>query len=413
MKRFTTDILIVGGGSAGLAAAIAASKNGSKVVLIEKNAYLGGKATAAEVGTICGLYAFSTENAAELAVKGFAREFAEQLKRLSETEAITNSSGLFFLPYAIEKYKELSWGLLYENGVHVLLDTVLKDIKVKDQFINEALLLSNDEHVHLSFKAIVDCTGNSLVSQLANQPLIPSDHFQAAAQVFTLSGLKESNESVLTMVLLREIAKAIHEGKLDASFDRLYLVPGSLKNESVSLKIAIPLEVKKDNHEQLRQKALSMIDDLITYLNANSTVFKRAKVEHIADEVGTRTDLRPVGKYILSEQDVIGCEKFENAIANGFWPIEEWGQHRSVRMHYLAENDHYQIPADCLMSLEISNLYFAGRGISADDKAIASARVMGTCLQTGYAAGRIASAQTFETPLNSIVKAIQEEQIFP
>lgn len=395
-----------------MAAAVAASKSGAKVTLIERNAYLGGKATAAEVGTICGLYVFSKEKDPTMGVGGFTREFVEQLQELSETPPMSNASGLHFLPYKIEKYKELSLALLTKHGVNVLLQTELKDLKVKNKQIEEALVFSNNEHVHLSFKTIIDCTGNSLVSRMAGLPFIASTTFQAAAQVFRISGLKEINETALGMVLMRETTKAIHENTLESYFDRVYVVPGSLKNGSVSLKMAVPIEVTKDNHALLKQKASVMIDQLMTFLQANNAVFKNAYVEHVADEVGTRTDLRPIGKYILTEQDVLEGKKFESAIANGFWPIEEWGQHRSVRMHYLAEKDHYQIPAECLMSLEISNLFFAGRGISADDKAIASARVMGTCLQTGYAAGKLAEAKTLEIPLDSAIRSIQEEQIF-
>lgn len=412
MKRFTTDILVVGGGSAGLAAAVAASKGGAKVVLIERNAYLGGKATAAEVGTICGLYSYSKESIVQMGVAGFAKEFAEALREESGTSSMSNSSGLHFLPYSIEKYKDLSLALLSEHDVKVLVNTELKDVKLKEDELVEALVLTNNSHLLLSFKAIIDCTGNSLVSQLAGQALIASTEFQAAAQVFTLSGINEKNESTLNMILMREIAKAIHEDKLENYFDRVYLVPGSLKDGTVRLKLAVPMDVKTDNHSQLRQKAVEMIDQLLTFLKETNAVFKSVTLTAIADELGTRTDLRPVGKYILTEKDVLSAKKFNNAIANGFWPIEEWGQHRTVKMQFFAENDHYQIPADCLISLNVNNLFFAGRGISADDKAIASARVMGTCLQTGYAAGKLALAKTLEIPINSIIKDIQDEQIF-
>jgi hypothetical protein len=412
LKKFATDVLIIGGGSAGIAAAISAAKSGVKVLLIERNEYLGGKATAAEVGTVCGLYVYSKEVDVKMGVSGFAREFAERLQEMSESTPMSNSSGLHFLPYSIEKYKELSLAELTKHGVNVFLQTELKDVKIKNDEVIEALVLSNNSHVHLSFKTIIDSTGNSLVSKLAGLPLITSASFQAAAQVFRISGLSEVNEALLGMILMRETAKAIQEKALEPYFDRVYVVPGSLNNGSVSLKLAVPLEVKKDNHTLLKEKAIEMIDQLMTYLCANNLSFKNTQVEHIADELGIRTDLRPKGKYILTEQDVLNCKKFDSAIANGFWPIEEWTLHRSVQMHYFKEKDHYQIPAECLISLDINNLFFAGRAISADDKAIASARVIGTCLQTGYAAGKLAASKTIEIPLDFAIKAIQEVQIF-
>ena len=78
-------------------------------------------------------------------------------------------------------------------------------------------------------------------------------------------------------------------------------------------------------------------------------------------------------------------------------------------MRYFEENNYYQIPADCLISKTLSNLFFAGRIISATDAAIASARVMGICLQTGYAAGKLAVGHCLKTPVNQTITLIQKE----
>jgi hypothetical protein len=108
---------------------------------------------------------------------------------------------------------------------------------------------------------------------------------------------------------------------------------------------------------------------------------------------------------------VLSCKKFENAIANCSWPIEIWEQNRRVNMRYFNLDDHYQIPADCLQSNSINNLFFAGRNISATDGAIASARVMGICLQTGYAAGCLAAATALDHSINETIRQIQNEQL--
>ncbi|HNU88717.1 MAG TPA: FAD-dependent oxidoreductase, partial [Ferruginibacter sp.] len=134
-------------------------------------------------------------------------------------------------------------------------------------------------------------------------------------------------------------------------------------------------------------------------------------IQHIAAEVGIRTGIRSVGKYILTEEDVLQCRKFENAVANASWPIEEWVQHRRVSMRYFAEHDFYQVPATCLQSATINNLFFAGRNISATEKAIASARVMGICLQTGYAAGCLAAATAAGLSQNDAIKQVQNGQL--
>ena len=81
-------------------------------------------------------------------------------------------------------------------------------------------------------------------------------------------------------------------------------------------------------------------------------------------------------------------------------------------MRYFNYDDFYQIPADCLKSNSLSNLFFAGRNISATDGAIASARVMGICLQTGFAAGALAANQIANTPEIDTIRAIQLKQFF-
>jgi hypothetical protein len=139
--------------------------------------------------------------------------------------------------------------------------------------------------------------------------------------------------------------------------------------------------------------------------------FKNASVQHIAPEVGIRIGQRSIGKYILAEEDVLTCKKFDDAIANAAWPIEEWEQHRRVKMRYLNLDDFYQVPARCLQSNHITNLFFAGRNISASDGAIASARVMGICLQTGYAAGFMAAGSALNLPLEDSIKHIQNAQL--
>ena len=110
-----------------------------------------------------------------------------------------------------------------------------------------------------------------------------------------------------------------------------------------------------------------------------------------APEVGFRTGYRGLGRETLSPEMVANCTKHPEGIANGAWPIEYWKPGEQAEMEFFVDGDYYQIPAGCLESQFAKNLYFAGRNISATPRALASARVMGTCLQTGYAAGTLAA----------------------
>ena len=408
-----TDVLVVGGGAAGVAAAVAAARNGSKVTLLERNAYLGGKATAAEVGTVCGLYAFSKSEIPKYIVKGFAKEFADALQKGSGTTPLHNNEGLHYLPYDIEIFKNNCLQFLSENNVAVYLNTILEKVNINNNNIESVSIKTSDQIIQCSVKSVVDCSGDAAISRAADLEIISSDHYQAAAQVFSLENVHEENEARLGMILMKALRYAIDEKKVPDFFDRVYIVQGSLKNNCVSLKLGIPVSVtyQPGNLEEINSSANDFIKDLTGFLVKNVPTFKNAFIKSIAPEAGIRVGTRSMGKYILTEEDIISCRKFDNAIANGSWPIEEWEQHKRVKMRYFNHDDYYQVPATCLQSKTIKNLFMAGRNISATDAAIASARVMGTCLQTGYAAGFLAVANALGIGEQDVINSIQNHQL--
>lgn len=408
-----TDVVIVGGGAAGVAAAVAVAGKGLQVVLIERNLFLGGKATAAQVGTVCGLYKFSKTNQPEYIVKGFAKNFAEELARQSGSTSLSNAGGLHYLPYDIEAFKNICIELLATNKVDVYFNSIVKSVEVNKGRIKSICIEREDENITIYLKSIIDCSGESIVSKAAGLPLIESENYQAAAQVFTLQNIAEVTEASLGMILKKELQLAIDGHKLADHYDRVYIAQGSLKNNCVSLKVGLPVAVTHtpENLAALKSAALLMAGTLTTYLTEHVPVFKNASLLSIAPEVGIRVGVRSTGKYILTAADVLNCNKFDDAIANGSWPIEEWEQNKRVKMRYGKPNDYYQVPAGCLQSNTVKNLLMAGRNISATDGAIASARVMGICLQTGYAAGLLAAGNVLDISQEEIIKIIQNGQL--
>jgi hypothetical protein len=304
--------------------------------------------------------------------------------------------------------------LVQEKNVNILLNSQVEEVEIANQLVRSITIKTKNTITQINCKSIIDCSGNSCISQLAKLPLIKNEKYQAAAQIFSLKGISETTESNLNLVVLKELKKALLNNQLNDSYKNITIVQGSYHHGSVNFKLGIPIAVSntKDNLEKLREKAIEMIHHFTNHFTNHVELFKNASIQHIAAEVGVRVGVRPVGKYILNEEDVLSCKKHDTAIANCSWPIEEWEEHKGLKMRYFNLDDYYQIPADCLISSQISNLFFAGRNISATDEAIASARVIGTCLQTGYAAGIIASETILQTPLPNTIKAIQAKQIF-
>jgi hypothetical protein len=389
------DVLVVGAGSAGIAAAVAAARKGASVVLLERHSFAGGKATGAEVGTICGLYNHSKQKESKYVCAGFAKEFAERLSRMDSSKPLSNPMGLHYLPYNPFSFKLLCDKYLKEENIEIGYHSVACNAETRNEKIHSLDAIVFDRKLTFYPAAVVDCSGEGIVSALLAEPLIEEETYQAAAQVFTLHNCKASDEAVLGMSLIKAVRKGIDEKKLDEYFDRVSIVPGSLKNGSVQIKLGIAHVISNEENKssELEIFSRSIVNKLCVFLFAEMESFRNAGLSSVAVEAGIRTGRRPKGKYILNAQDVLSCRKFDDAVANCSWPIEMWGQDKRVSMKYFKEEDFYQIPADCLRSPNIENLFYAGRAISATDEAIASARVIGICLQTGSAAGEMAAAK--------------------
>jgi hypothetical protein len=386
------DVLVAGGGSAGIAAAVAAAREGARVILLEKNSYTGGKATASYVGTICGLYYRSEQSEAVYVSEGFAREFAERVRARSKTNPVSNKMGLHFLPYHPLDFKLAGDDLIREEAIQVFFHTTVSGVRMQGHKIEAVEAISYDRALTIRPGAVIDCTGEALVSRLSGNPMIESEEYQASAQVFALDRVEAISEANLGMVLIKEIQQAILAGLLPEVYNRVSIVPGSFREGIAYLKIGIPHAIgnKLNKISLLELSARQMVEQLASFLIQKVPAFQHSRIIDIAPEVGIRTGQRARGKYILTADDVLNTHKYEKSAAKGAWPVEFWDLGKRVQMKFFPYNTYYDIPEDCLIASECTNLFFAGRNISATEEAIASARVIGTCLQTGFSAGTIA-----------------------
>lgn len=386
--------MVVGAGSAGVAAAVAAAESGARVLVIERNPFAGGKATAAMVGTVCGLYLTSKKDEALWAMGGFAREFAEQLAKESNSSPEKFFGQLHFLPYTIQAFKDVCAQYLAHSNMEVWWSASLKSVAHSASGIERLAVLQNGEEKLVYPTTVVDCSGEAVVSQLAGPDWVAGGENQAAAQVFSMRGLAAIPAEAIHFTLSVALRRATSAGKLPAEFAALSVVPGSYRNGSALFKLPLEAEVTNDlrQREQMQLDAEKKVSELVSFLVQHVPLFENAELESMAPEVGFRTGYRSLGKSTLNEEDVLQSVLHPEGIANGAWPIEFWNAGAPVKMTMFEESAYYQIPASCLESKNAKNLYFAGRNLSATPKAMASARVMGTCLQTGYAAGKLAAA---------------------
>jgi hypothetical protein len=409
MDNIDGDIIVVGAGSAGIAAAVAAAESGMNVVLVERYGFTGGLATAAEVGTICGVY-YRTEgihHAPCYAVQGFARQFSEAVMNKSRRQPCVFSEGLHFIPYQPDVFHHQAVLALKQAGVKLLLHTSVVSVVIMEGKITELILNTRDRVFCAKPQSVVDCSGNAQISMLSGLSVMKQPDNPAAAFVFKVIGLPDMDARTLSLNLIRWIKRGIEQGAIDQPCEKISLVPASVHQGLGLFKLGLSNCSSLSEYEI---EARSRSDELVNYLRDADPLLKALSIVSMAAQVGLRIEARHEGMAVLDENHVMSCAKPRDGVAVGAWPIEYWGDDRKPDMSYFKANDHYLISAGTLVSKHVDNLFFAGRTMSATERAIASARVIGTCLSTGYASGKLAAEYVQKGSWETAIKTIRVQQ---
>ena len=375
-----------------MAAAMAAQRYKASYIVLERAPQMGGKASNAMVGTICGAYMRSSAPAPRWAIGGYARDLCEMLAEASGTTPERGVNGLWYLPYAMDAFTRVFSPACFFSEPGLRKDSIVSGCTLQDGAIATVEVRRKQEVYSIAPRAVVDCTGNGTITRLCGGAMIEEALYQAPTQVFFMEGVKAVDQRMLEFAIMRALARTYGpNGSFIPGVKHICSLQGSLNNGRVGVKVTLQQRVRPDEdfvalNAQGREFALRTA----AFLRANVEAFDRATVQVIAPEIGVRTEPRPLGRVVLDEAHVLGAKKCADGIAVGAWPIEHWGDGTAADMQWIAEDDWYEIPADALTSAGIPGLYFGGRGISATEQAIASARVMGTCFSTGYGAGLLA-----------------------
>jgi hypothetical protein len=351
------DIAVIGSGAAGIAAAVAAARAGRTTLLLDKNSASGGTGGFSGLTTLCGLY----DDAGNFLNGGFAREFAEAI-----TETAPLKMGrVWALPYRPEKFCEAAEVFFASTPQ---LQTRWNTPLVR----HCGIVVQNDCIVSLNginVGAVIDCSGSAEVALAVGAECLATDETtQASAVIFPLHNVaREMLTPAAAAQVLLPLARA---GFSPLNFQ------SNLEPNSVTAKFT-------GQPEQVPQ--------LIEFLRTRVRGFENCSTPLKEFSVARRAGRMIVGEYVLTGADVLAGKKFPDAVARCAWPIEQWNMEGIVKYRYLPPGTHYEIPARSLRAAKIKNLFMAGKTISADADAIASARVMGCCLATGAAAGNLAA----------------------
>lgn len=402
MRSLEYDVAIVGGGAAGVAAAVAASRTGAQCVLIERAPYLGGTATHCGVSSFCGFYA-GGESEVQI-VKGIGEEVLSRLRALGEdTSPCRTLMGNRIIPFDPEVLKLALEQLVLEHKVRLLLDAHLTDVTLGENRIR-SLTVSDDMGLFtVSAKAFVDTTGDGNLAHLAHAPTKFGDeagHAQMATLEMRLGGVPRD-----IRVTPEEIARALEKARA-AGYGPMTKMraPLWLAQRGCVANLALPnYELRSLDADSLTRAQCAAREMAHVYARALRDFLPGMENSYLLStgpRIGIRESRRICCEQELSEASILRGDKAEKtSIARGAWPLEN---HRCLtdmsENRAMERGSWYGIPLGCLKAVKPDNLWCAGRDMSAEHGALASVRVMGTCFATGHAAGCAAALGALGLP---------------
>ena len=389
MKKY--NLIVAGGGLAGVAAAIGAAREGLSVLLIEKSGCLGGAMSNSLVFPF--MYYWTDDSDSKnrkYLCKGI---FAEMVERVKQYNSSCNDT--IFKP---EYFKLVLDDMITEAKVDVLFHSAVFEVKSENRCIKSVSLTTVSGVLTIEADFFVDATGDGNLFTLAGcdyQLGRDGDGLcQPMTTCFRMCGVdieqfqKDRNK-------LQELYKKYQqEGKITNPRENILVFTGIgdgvlhfnttriIKHDPTN-----PFDVSKAEIAARRQ-----IHEMAAFLKENSTAFENSTVISIANDIGIRESRKLKGVHILTEEELKNLVEFEDAIALGNYDIDIHNPSGTGTSHYYFKSgEYYQIPYRSLLPKEYDNLLVAGRCISTTHEAQASIRIMPICACLGEAAGTAVS----------------------
>ncbi|HUJ19824.1 MAG TPA: FAD-dependent oxidoreductase [Nitrospirota bacterium] len=381
------EVLVAGGGVAGVAAAISAARKGCRVILVERSGRLGGTGTHGMLRTICGLYAGGSSEPGETLNPGVTREIAAALLKKSPRRTVQKAGKVFVLPYESADLEQVLGELCRnEQGIEVIRESVAIAVTADCGTIDGILVDQKGMHVTLRTSAVIDCTGSGEIGFLAGAEFdcAPPNEIQMAGYTVRVSGL-QGQDQALSIKVPFVLAQAVEHGQLSSSMRFTAFHPGDAPEEGY-----LKFSTEEQEHPDRETRVRGEVSRAMAILAARLPSFREAVIRE-ASGVLDREGRRIRGEYVLSEEDVLSAKKFSDGVVKNSWPIELWDRTKGPVYRYVPQNDYYEIPFRCLKVKGFHNLLTAGRCISVSHQALGSVRVMGACIALGEAAGRAAA----------------------
>jgi hypothetical protein len=397
------EVAVLGGGPAGIAAAVAAARAGRRTLLIERYGFLGGMGTAAGVTNFCGLHA-NVHGEMHRVVQGVASDLLERIDRLGGLNSPHLVLGkILAQAYDTAAYKIAADDLLATHKVDILFHALGAGVVMQDdKRINVLMVETKAGRQAVRAKIFIDCSGDGDLAAWAGAPFEVGDNAGSMlypSMMFRLNGIdpEKAGEAWRTIPALMEKAEAAGTHRFPrkaaivrpqrsqiewrVNFTQLAREDGSAVNGLE------PDELTRGEIDGRRQ-AIAAFE----FLRAVPG-FEKSYIVDLPPQLGIRETRRVVGGYMLSGEDVLGCASFDDSIGVNGWPMESHiaGDVIFKFPDIPGSRGFNELPYRMLVPEGVDNLLIAGRCASMTHDGQSAARVSGACFAMGEAVGAAAA----------------------
>jgi hypothetical protein len=410
-----TELLVVGGGPAGIAAAIAGARNGARTLLIERYGYLGGNLTAGLVGPCMTSYSLDGE---QQLIKGIFEELVLRMEAvggaLHPSKIPAGSPYCGFIdygharvtPFDPEAVKFAALELCREAGVALQFHTMAVDTIVEDGAVRGVVAASKSGLEAIRAQVVVDCSADADVAVRAGAGWEKGRAEDGLVQPMTLFFRVAGVDDARVEAYVREhpddyrpfaslVAKAREAGEfpIPRKGVGLYktLEPGVWRINTTRLHFKDGTDVRSLTEAEIEGR--EQVQALLRFFRKWLPGFENVRLLDTAATIGVRETRRIVGEYVLTVEDLASGREFEDVVALCGYPVDihsPTGDGGGADGSYTTANV-YQIPYRSLVPKDVDGLLVAGRCISATHEALGAIRVMPPAFAMGEAAGTAAA----------------------
>jgi ribulose 1,5-bisphosphate synthetase/thiazole synthase len=391
------EVLVVGGGSAGSTAAIAAARSGAKTMLVERYGFMGGVST----GVLDTFYGFYTPGeTTKKVVGGIPDTIVHQLTERAGAFIRQNTYGAGGgVTYDPETLKMVWEDTALGAGARLLFHSFCTDVVTSPdgKRVEEVIVDGKRGLMRIKAGYVIDATGDADVCFRAGAPYEKAGEHEPAQTLtttFRLVGVDVEKARSYPKEKLHALMREANE----SGYYNLPREEGSAHRTPVP-GVVLAIMTRVDGHDptdpvsltEAEIKGRRQVAEYVRFLVDRAPGYENARLIALSTQIGVRETRRIHGDYRLTAEDVLGARKFEDTIGQCGAPIEDHHPGRDTKWAYIPGSGVYDIPFRVLLPRGLENTIVAGRCLSATHDAHASCRSMGQTMAMGEAAGTAAA----------------------